>query len=539
MTQPQPDYDRIQRELDEINVLESPAHFATVLSRNDAQPWHPYRFLVVINEHLVKLAEGEITRLMITCPPRHGKSLLCSLYFPAWYLNRYPDRRFILTSYGDDYAAEWGRKVRDLIVSNERLLQIRINPTSKAADRWDIEGHAGGMKTAGAGGAITGRGGNIFGIDDPVKNSEEAHSAVDRETKWRWWRTDAHSRLEPVTKNGRRVLDPGAFLILTRWHDDDLTGRILPADYAGENGMIHCRDGRDWYVVCLPAQCEREDDPLGREIGEYLWPEWFSEDHFKPFKAQSRTWNALFQQRPQPEQGTYFQRDWFERFDPFQLPTNLHTYGSSDYAVTDDEKADYTEHGVYGVDSEGGIWIKDWWSGQETADKWIEKQIDMIRRHQPFCWFGEAGVIRRAINPFLQRSMQDRRTYCRMEWIPSVKDKPSRARALQGMASQGKVHLPAGETGDRILDQLLRFPTGTHDDAVDALSLFCLALDQAHPAIAVREPERPLTWAEKDMMHITGIDPRKAEINSMAVGQPMAWIDDTQESYERDRALTR
>ncbi|MDD4456320.1 MAG: LAGLIDADG family homing endonuclease, partial [Syntrophotalea acetylenica] len=287
----------------------------------------------------------------------------------------------------------------------------------------------------------------------------------------------------------------------TRWNELDLSGGILPEDYEGASGLIHCRDGNDWYVVCLPAQCERNDDPLGRKPGEFLWPEWFSEEHFKPFMINTRTWNALFQQRPQPETGTFFQRDWFKRYNPNEKPVFLHIYGSSDYAVTDDD-GDFTEHGVIGVDPDNNIWILDWWHGQTTADVWFESLLDLIALHQPFCWFGEAGVIKRAISPFLERRMIEREVYCRNEWLPSISDKPTRARGFQARASQGKVYIPAGETGDRIIDQCLRFPAGSHDDAVDVLSLFCRALDQAHPAIALCAKENK-TSAQAHIEKIT------------------------------------
>jgi phage terminase large subunit-like protein len=278
--------------------------------------------------------------------------------------------------------------------------------------------------------------------------------------------------------------------------------------------LIRCKDGRDWYIVCLPAQCEMNDDPIGRKKGDYLWPEWFSEEHFKPFKQNTRTWNALFQQRPQPEQGTYFQRDWFHRYAPSQIPTYLHYYGSSDYAVTEEEDADYTEHGLIGLDHIGDTWIMDWWRGQTEADKWITEMLRMVKFWKPFCWFGEKGVIKRAIHPLLRRMMQEydngKGVYCRTEWIASVKDKPTRARALQARAAQGKVHIPMGEVGDRILDHLLRFPTGkAYDHTVDVLSLFHMALDEAHPAILPFTP----AYVKKGMAtarveHIEKLQPR-------------------------------
>lgn len=187
----------ITDEYDRLAILDSPQQFAQILSRRDAEPWQPYKHLVHLNDRLMDIVEGRINRLIVTMPPRHGKSWLCSYYFPAWFLNRFPDKRVILCSYGDDFASEWGRKVRDLVRDNSDQLQIKINESSKAADRWDIEGHRGGMKTAGVGGQITGRGAHLFIIDDPVKDAAEANSATIREQKWDWWRTTARTRLEP------------------------------------------------------------------------------------------------------------------------------------------------------------------------------------------------------------------------------------------------------------------------------------------------------------------------------------------------------
>jgi hypothetical protein len=139
------------------------------------------------------------------------------------------------------------------------------------------------------------------------------------------------------------------------------------------------------------------------------------------------------------------------------------------------------------MDHISDIWVIDWWSGQKEADVWIDSQLDLMKAHQPFCWFGESGVIKRAISPFLGRRMQEREVYGRVEWITSIADKVTKARGFQGRAAAGKVHLPEGRVGDEILDQLLRFPTGKHDDKVDVFSIFCLALDQAHPAIFHKE----------------------------------------------------
>jgi predicted phage terminase large subunit-like protein len=307
----------------------------------------------------------------------------------------------------------------------------------------------------------------------------------------------------------------------TRWHQDDPAGRILPEDWDGESGMIEGRDGRKWCVVCLPAICDRADDPLGREIGQTLWPEWFSHEHWRPFQRNPRTWASLYQQRPAPPSGSYFRREWFDggeiaedgltprtylrrRYAPGQLPKALRLYGTSDYAVTEDG-GDFTVHRIWGVDPAGDLWLlPGGYRDQATSDAWIEGVIDLMKAHDPFAWFGEAGVIQKAIEPALLRRMKEREARCRIEWLPSISDKPTRARGFQARAAMGTVHLPEGPEGDAVLDEYVRFPAGKHDDDVDVASLIGRALDMAHPAIV--EPEKPkdaeprgvtaMTWDE-------------------------------------------
>ncbi len=152
-------------------------------------------------------------------------------------------------------------------------------------------------------------------------------------------------------------------------------------------------------------------------------------------------------------------------------------YGASDYAVTDGN-GDFTEHGMFGIDANNNIYVADWWRGQTTSDVWIETKCDLILKYSPHCWFGEAGPIRRAIEPFLMRRMQQREAYCRIEWLASIADKPTRARPIQAMASMGKVFFPKNAPWKaELLGQLLRFPAGTRDDGVDVLSMIGRGLE--------------------------------------------------------------
>ncbi len=302
----------------------------------------------------------------------------------------------------------------------------------------------------------------------------------------------------------------------TRWHDDDVAGRILPEKWDGESGRIEGRDGRTWHVVCLPAICDRADDPLGRDIGATLWPEWFSSSHWAPFQRNARTWTSLYQQRPAPEQGSYFRREWFDggevdgrlfprrRYAPGALPKDLRKYGSSDYAVTEGA-GDFTTHRVWGVDPLSELYLlSGGYRAQATSDKWIEALIDLMKSEEPVAWFGEGGVIQKAIEPALLRRMKERETRCRLEWLPSISDKPTRARGFQARCAMSMVWIPEGPEGDEFLDELIRFPAGKHDDDVDNASLIGRALDMAHPAILTPEtkPDGPprgineMTWDE-------------------------------------------
>jgi predicted phage terminase large subunit-like protein len=445
--------------------------------------------------------------------PTHN-STYTDVVFVPWFMAKYPRKNVILASYATNIARKQGRRARQLIKSKSfRNLNpdIALSTASSAADEWALS--TGGEYMAG--GLLSGLTGNraALGIvDDPIAGREEAESQTIRDKTWDAYIDDFCSRLVPGSPQ---------VMILTRWHQDDPAGRILPEDWDGESGMIEGRDGRTWFVVCLPAICDRAGDPLGRQIGETLWPEWFSHEHWRPFQRNPRTWASLYQQRPAPEQGSYFIRAWFDggdveqpdgsirtytrnRYRPGDQPVGLRKYGASDYAVTE-AGGDFTTHRVWGVDEKGELWLMPGgYRAQATSDAWIEAKIDLMRAHEPFAWFGEGGVIQKAIEPALTRRMRERTTWCRLEWLPSIADKPTRARGFQARAAMGMVHLPEGPEGDAFLDELVRFPAGKHDDDVDNASLIGRALDMAHPAI-VAEKEKPpaavrgineMTWDE-------------------------------------------
>lgn len=423
----------------------------------------------LIAEKLESVGRGEIKRLMIAMPPRHGKSELASRRFPAMLMGLYPGKQVIAASYNSDLANDFGREVRNIVDSPEygMLFDTRLAQDSKAANRWHT--NAGGMYVAaGVGTAITGRGADVLLIDDPFKDREEADSELRRQRVWDWYTSTAYTRLMPG----------GAIVVInTRWHDDDLSGRLLAEQANG---------GDQWELLSLPAI------DIG---GNALWPEWYPLERLEQIRGvlPARDWNSLYQQNPIPDDGDYFKSGWFGEYD--ELPANLRMYGASDYAVTDGD-GDFTEHGIAGVDSNNNLYVADWWRGQTAADVWIEKKCDMILEHKPHCWFGEAGPIRRAIEPFLMRRMQAREAYCRIEWLPSISDKPTRARPIQALASMGKVYFPKNAPWKHeLLAQMLRFPAGKYDDGVDVMSLFGRGMDHIRAPKKRESPKIQLTQA--------------------------------------------
>lgn len=271
----------------------------------------------VMMQAIQKCMETKRGRLMIFAPPGSAKSTYASVVGASWAMGRWPGLMIILASYATAIAAKQSRKVRT-IVRDPRYSTIwperpALNDDQRAVDDWAMS-NGSGMMAAGILAGITGnRAGGLI-IDDPVANREQADSATIREKIYSEYIDTAMTRAKP---------DMWAILIMTRWHEEDLCGSILPLDYAGESGLIDCRDGQKWEVLCIPAEAERDDDVLGRSKGSFLWPEWFPREHWSTWRDNpraARTWSALYQQRPAPFTGLHFSRDMFKRYDPDKVP---------------------------------------------------------------------------------------------------------------------------------------------------------------------------------------------------------------------------
>ena len=301
----------------------------------------------------------------------------------------------------------------------------------------------GAYVAAGVGTAITGRGANVLLIDDPLKDRQEADSETTRKSVWDWYTSTAYTRLMP----GGSIV-----LIQTRWHEDDLAGRLLEEMKRG---------GDQWDVLELKAL----DD------GKALWPEWYPVEALDRIRNAigPRDWSALYQQNPVPDEGTFFLKDWIRWYD--DPPQGLRVYGASDYAVTEGG-GDHTVHLVAGVNEHDDLYILDRWRAQTTPDVWVEAFIGLLQVWKPIEWAEENGQIIKAIGGLIDRRQQETKAWCYRKQFASTADKPTRAQAIRGRMAAGKVYLPRNAAWvSEFLSELLSFPAGKHDDQVDTLSL--------------------------------------------------------------------
>lgn len=396
-------------------------------------------------------------------PPRHGKSEFASKYFPAAYLGMFPDRRLILASYEADFAMTWGRKVRDLLQEHgHSIFGIGVRRDSTAANRWSVDKHLGGMDTAGVGGPITGKGADILIIDDPVKNAEEANSKTYREKAWDWYTSTAYTRLEP----GGAII-----LIQTRWHEDDLAGRI----------KNHDEDSEPWEEVHLPALA-LENDPLGRQPGAALWPQRFNEERLAAIKKTigSYWFSALYQGLPQPAEGGQFKRSWFrywrregdyirllgpdEGVSKLVRLADCRRFGIMDLAFSLKKSADYTAISAWAVTPDSDLILLDLHRDRIEGPGLVPAARRMVERHDlPYIGI-EATAAQLAVVQTARRSGLTVRA------LRAETDKVSRAQIATVRCEAGQVYFPAQAPwlGD-FETELLSFPTGAHDDMVDTL----------------------------------------------------------------------
>lgn len=400
----------------------------------------------MIIEKLGRITSGETNRLMIFLPPRHGKTELVTIRYTAWRLECAQLSNIILGCYNQRLANKFSRKVRRIAAERMRLAHDR-----RAVEEWETEA-GGGLRAVGVGAGVTGHGANLIMIDDPVKSRKEAESAVFRDRVWEWFNDDLYTRLEP----GAAIV-----LIQTRWHDDDLAGRLLKEMEEG---------GEAWDVASLPALAEPGDE-LGRAAGQALCPERYDEAALERIKKKLGAYSfaALYQQRPVPVEGALFKRNWFRFAD--RAPEGLRWARGYDLAVSVKTSADYTASFRCAFDAAGNLYIAD---GFRKRIEYPEQRRYVVKRM----------VAERDAEHGIEKALHGQAFVQDLRQMPAVRgvalravrvdaDKYTRALAWANLAEEGRVYLVRGSWVNDFMDEVCRF-TGrgdSHDDQVDAVSL--------------------------------------------------------------------
>lgn len=451
--------------LDYVNAIDIPGK--PTGDDPDTEFFQPIETTVAEHHRLIlsKLDEVSKTRhgrLMIFCPPGSAKSTYASVVFPSRYLGEKSGRKLILASYGDDLARKMGRRTRSIVKQSryKGIYGTELAADSQAAQEWALSNGSEYM-ACGIMAGITGNRANGIIIDDPIKGREQADSETIRQKTWDAYQDDLLTRLIP-----------GGFVVLvqTRWHEDDLAGRILPEKWKGESGAIKCRDGNVWEVICLQACCEVENDPLGRKYGEYLWPQWFDQKHWAQFKSNSRTWSALYQQMPSPPEGSLFKPDRINIVDV--LPVGLRAARGWDFAATteqENKKADWTVGGKVGMDDEGRVYIM-------HVNRFRGSPLDVEKSLVNTAKMDGYGTLISAPQDPGQAGKSQAQYFARLlagyvvEFSPETGSKETRASPLASQMEAGNVYMLRADWNQELTDEMRKFPNGSHDDQIDGLS---------------------------------------------------------------------
>ena len=436
----------------------TPGEMAKALDRTTIQT----PALQLIDEHLARVAAGEIERLIISMPPQEGKSERASRRFPLWMLHQNPNLRIAIVSYGHDVARRWGRRIRDDLRAHPEL-GLTLSQSSQRQDEFELLGYTGGLVCVGIEGGLTSRAVDLLIIDDPYKDAKQADSKAWKQTVEDFWREVALTRLAP----GAPVV-----LIQTRWREDDMAGWLA-------------KEGDDWTVLNIPAQADHdpekgETDVLGREPGEFMESarrrtvaDWLK----KIREVGSRAWNALYQGRPSPALGTIFKRDhwqtydvpqWVERADGVRVVT-----GFDDLLLS----WDMTFKGTEGTDRVAGqVW------GRRGADAYLLDQVcdrmDFVRTLREFRQL--AARWPQAVLKLVEDKANGPAVISMLgRTVPGIVPeepqggKEARAAAVSPLVEAQNVWLPSPELAPWIggfIDEAAGFPTATHDDQVDAMT---------------------------------------------------------------------
>lgn len=445
-----------------------------------------------------RVERGELKRVAVSIGPQLGKSEVLTRRGPAWIVGRKPSRNLIVGSYNQDFVSEFGNDVGNILASPVYRQIFPDVALQKDAVDYKVTTRGGKMSFVGVGGSGTGKPADFFLVDDPIRNDDDAQSEIYRERLWSWFNKVALTRCHKGS---------GIVVVHTRWHEDDLIGRLCDPDHPERHKKYKGIADR-WLYINIPAVI---DDPkLAKALGLTLEPPTspfvISMFGAKPMAAlwegrkdleflaearlsDPRGFDALYMGKPAPDDGAYFTADMIVEYDSHELPRNLRTYGASDHAVTEKQVNDPNVIGCVGIDEHDDIWVLPdlVWEHMET-DRVVEEMLASMRRNSPLLWWMESELISKSFGPFLRKRMIEEGVYVMIDPVVPSRDKRARARAIQGRMAMRKVRFPRfAPWWPQARSQLLKFPFATHDDFVDWLAHIGMGLTKEYAA----EPEKP------------------------------------------------
>lgn len=441
------DYQHLPNELWRLH----PARMAEHVTNNE---FVRYPHIDKISGQIARAIYEGAARMILSAPPRHGKSYLMSRWVPSWFLSHWPTKHVILASYEAAFAASWGRQVRNILVENP-LLKVQIADDSHAADRWHTS-LGGGMFTAGVGGPLTGRGGDLLLIDDYVKNAEEADSPTYQRRAIEWWNTTFRTRAEP---------NASIIILATRWHENDLIGYLTSKE--NENRQ-------EWTVINLPAIANSNDDFMQRKTGDALCPARFDIEALEDIRRTvgPRAWNALYQGAPVPPEGGLFNAEMFDFVD---LPSSFdYRFITVDTAYSDKQENDFTVFMAFGVSGDQ-LFILDVFRKQIKAADIEGPLISFILKYSGYGFRG-AYIEPKGHGIYLNQALprkgvmipgetQIKEFYQDRKW-----DKVARANNAVPHLFFRRVHINRNiYDKETLLAEFLTFPHARFDDALDCL----------------------------------------------------------------------
>ena len=460
-------------------------------------------------EVVEKIERRELMRVAVAISPQMGKSQILTRGGPAWISGRDPSRHIMVGAYNQTFAEEFGGDVRTIMGSNLFRQVFPLHGLQKGGAAKDllITTAEGKLSFVGVGGSGTGKPADYFFVDDPIRNDEDASSAAFREKLWKWFNRVVFTRCHGQTP---------ILVVHTRWHEDDLIGRLCDPKHPERDKSL-AGIAKDWTYINIPAvvsepqlahaldlNLEPATDPaVVQQFGDKpissLWPSRFPLKFLAEAKRlDPQGFSALRMGQPTPEDGSYFRAEDIVEYGIGDLPpkSELRFFGASDHAVSTKQGRDYTVLGCVGIDENEDIWVMPdvVWERMET-DRTVDELLLQFKTHKPQLWWLESELISKSFGPFLRKRMLEERIFTSIDAVPVSKDKPTRARSIQGRMRMRKVRFPRfAPWYQQARGQLLRFPNGTNDDFVDWMSHIGQGLlSEVKPGAPIKDVAEPPT----------------------------------------------